>query len=109
MSRPKKFKQKVAITPVHTAKAATKSIANSPLLPIGALLLAGSMGAMAQPNSAAADKTLKPVVVTEKAEAALRNGRCTDFRGELALLAAVETGLAKVADLSKRTCVNKQL
>ena len=45
----------------------------------------------------------------EKAEAALRNGRCTDFRGELALLAAVETGLAKVADLSKRTCVNKQL
>ncbi|MBK9346322.1 MAG: TonB-dependent receptor [Burkholderiales bacterium] len=71
MFRPKKFKQKVAITPVHTAKAATKSIANSPLLPIGALLLAGSMGAMAQPNSAAADKTLKPVVVTEKAEAAL--------------------------------------
>jgi catecholate siderophore receptor len=38
-------------------------------LPIGALLLAGSMSAMAQESASAYDKTLKPVVVKEKAEA----------------------------------------
>ncbi len=40
----------------------------SPLLPLGAMLLAGSMSAMAQQSPTDADKTLKPVVVKEKAE-----------------------------------------
>lgn len=55
---------------VSIAQTAIKSIANpSPLLPLGALLLAGSMSAMAQQNTGEADKTLKAVVVKEKAEA----------------------------------------
>ena len=61
--------------------AATLPIANTPpnprtggadrLLPLGALLLAGSLSAMAQQNPADADKTLRPVEVREKAEAPL--------------------------------------
>lgn len=39
------------------------------MLPISALLLAGSMNAMAQESAAAYDKTLKPVVAKEKSEA----------------------------------------
>ena len=42
------------------------------LLPLGAMLLAGSLSAMAQqapPTASAADKSLKPVIVKEKAEA----------------------------------------
>jgi catecholate siderophore receptor len=44
--------------PVHSA----------PLLPLGAMLLAGSFSAMAQQANDAEVKTLKPVVITEKAE-----------------------------------------
>jgi catecholate siderophore receptor len=44
---------------------------NDRLLPLGALLLAGSLSAMAQQAPLDADKTLKPVVVKEKAEAPL--------------------------------------
>ncbi len=39
------------------------------MIPIGALLLAGSMSAMAQESTSAYDTTLKPVVVKEKAVA----------------------------------------
>lgn len=46
--------------PSHTA----------PLLPLGAMLLAGSFNALAQQANDAEVKTLKPVVVTEKAEEA---------------------------------------
>lgn len=49
--------------------AATNSVLSGPLLPIGAMLLAGSMSALAQETTTAYDKTLKPVVVKEKAEA----------------------------------------
>ena len=45
-----------------------KSIA-IPRFPLGAMLLAGSMGAMAQSAPVEEDKTLKPVVVKERAEA----------------------------------------
>ncbi|MBK1685855.1 TonB-dependent siderophore receptor [Rhodoferax fermentans] len=48
---------------------ATKAIVNPQLLPIGAMLLAGSMSALAQETTTAYDKTLKPVVVKEKAQA----------------------------------------
>ena len=41
------------------------------LLPLGAMLLAGSLSAMAQQAPSTADKSLKPVVVKEKAEAPL--------------------------------------
>ena len=41
------------------------------LLPLGAMLLAGSLSAMAQQAAPTADKSLKPVVVKEKAEAPL--------------------------------------
>lgn len=52
---------------VHRSSSAIHSIAKQPLLPLGAMLLAGSLNAMAQtPNDG---KTLKPVVVTEQAEA----------------------------------------
>ena len=51
------------------AQSATKQVAkSSTLLPLGAMLLAGSMSAMAQQSPSDADKTLKPVVVKEKAE-----------------------------------------
>ena len=40
-----------------------------PLLPLGAMLLAGSMSAMAQPVHQAEVKSLKPVTIEEKAEA----------------------------------------
>ena len=49
---------------------ATSPIATSPMLPLGAMLLAGSMTAMAQQAPADSTKTLAPVVVKEKAEAA---------------------------------------
>lgn len=42
----------------------------APLLPLGAMLLAGSMNALAQQADDAEVKTLKPVTITEKAEAA---------------------------------------
>ena len=48
---------------------AFKPKAGATLLPLGAMLLAGSMSAMAQPADAEAARTLKPVEVKEKAEA----------------------------------------
>lgn len=61
--------RKQAPAPVSIAQPATISIASSPLLPLGALLLAGSMSAMAQQSTAETEKTLKAVVVKERAEA----------------------------------------
>jgi catecholate siderophore receptor len=64
-------------TPVHVEykELAPKSVASQALLPLGALLLAGSMSAMAQQVPAtsadAATKTLAPVTVKEKAETAV--------------------------------------
>jgi catecholate siderophore receptor len=69
MSKRSKIQQKQALAPVVIAQSAIKHIAkSSPLLPLGAMLLAGSMSAMAQQSPADTDKTLKPVVVKEKAE-----------------------------------------
>lgn len=66
----KKFQKNQALARISIDSEAIKSIANSSrLLPLGALLLAGSMSAMAQQNTSEADKTLKAVVVKEKAEA----------------------------------------
>ena len=55
----------------HLAPAAPRPspAQTAPLLPLGAMLLAGSFSAMAQQANDAEVKTLKPVVVTEKAEA----------------------------------------
>jgi len=64
----KKFKQNRPLALIHKGKVATKSVVFSPLLPMGAILLAGSMSALAQEATSAYDKTLKPVVVKEKAE-----------------------------------------
>lgn len=66
----RKFKSKSTQVPVNHHKLATKSVANQSLLPLGAMLLAGSMSAMAQQVPADASKTLAPVIVKEKAEAA---------------------------------------
>ena len=41
----------------------------APLLPLGAMLLAGSLSAMAQPVSQAEVKSLRPTTIVEKAEA----------------------------------------
>ena len=73
------YRKKRAVASVrHTQSAAnniaSKNAASLALLPLGAMLLAGSMSAMAQQPptgqaAAAADKTLAPVTVREKAEA----------------------------------------
>ncbi|MES2877034.1 MAG: TonB-dependent siderophore receptor [Pseudomonadota bacterium] len=64
----KKSKQALALVPI--GQTAINAIANSsPLLPLGAMLLAGSMSAMAQQSGSDADKTLKAVIVKERAEA----------------------------------------
>ena len=71
MSKQKTIEQKQPLALEFIAHTAIKSIANtSPLLPLGALLLAGSMSAMAQQAGADTEKTLKAVVVKERAEAA---------------------------------------
>ena len=54
---------------IAPSSVATNKIVNCQLLPIGAMLLAGSMSALAQQTTPTADKTLKAVVVKEKAEA----------------------------------------
>ena len=70
MSQCKKIQPKQALAPVPIAQAAINSVVSSrTLLPLGALLLAGSMSAMAQQASSETEKTLKPVVVKEKSEA----------------------------------------
>lgn len=91
MSHYKKNQEKQDSTRVSIDGEAIKLIANSSrLLPLGALLLAGSMSAMAQQNTGEADKTLKAVVVKEKAEApegkdALRATTSTIGKGNQAL------------------------
>lgn len=65
----KKSKPNLPPAPMGQKPAATNSVLSGPLLPIGAMLLAGSMSALAQETTTAYDKTLKPVVVKEKAEA----------------------------------------
>ena len=68
MSRRKNLKQKTALAHIQTAPTAIKIAASYGVLPLGAMVLAGSMGAMAQ--TAPTDvKTLAPVTVKEKAEA----------------------------------------
>ena len=72
-------RKKRAVALVHhtlldTNTIASKNVASLALLPLGAMLLAGSMSAMAQqpPTGqapAGADRTLTPVTVREKAEA----------------------------------------
>lgn len=57
----------ISVTLPREARNSTAS--SSALLPLGALLLAGSMSAMAQASSADTDKTLKTVEVKEQAEA----------------------------------------
>lgn len=69
MSPSKTSTRKSPVAHAERAQAATKSIAYKPLLPIGALLLTGSLGAMAQSVDAGTTPTLTAVVVTEKAEA----------------------------------------
>jgi catecholate siderophore receptor len=83
MPHHQEFQKKQALARVSIDIAAIKSIANSSrLLPLGALLLAGSMSAMAQQSTGEADKTLKAVVVKEKAEAA--EGKCSNKLAEKA-------------------------
>jgi len=64
-----KYKQNKPLALIDKGRVATNSVVSCPLLPIGAMLLAGSMSALAQETTSAYDKTLKPVVVKEKAEA----------------------------------------
>jgi catecholate siderophore receptor len=54
---------------VHTGSASRNSAASVALLPLGAMLLAGSVGAMAQATGAEGAKTLSTVTVKEAAEA----------------------------------------
>ena len=71
MSKTANFRKIHALPGVKRSQSATPSIANSPLLPLGAMLLAGSMGAMAQttpPTPAADGKTLQTVTVKEQAD-----------------------------------------
>ena len=78
MAHSTNIQSKSLAAPVYPAKAATNSIATSALLPLGAMLLAGSMGAMAQspvPDlpltetataaSPSEAKTLKTVTITD--------------------------------------------
>lgn len=60
-------KARACVAIPQETKSSTAS--SSALLPLGALLLAGSMGAMAQSSTADTDKTLGTVVVKERAEA----------------------------------------
>ena len=54
---------------IAPAKLRTPVVHAAPLLPLGAMLLAGSMSAMAQPVKQAEVKSLKPVTIEDKAEA----------------------------------------
>ena len=67
MSRRKNIKQKSALTHMQPAQSAIKTAAPYAVLPIGAMMLAGSIGAIAQ-TSPTDTKTLAPVTVKEKAE-----------------------------------------
>lgn len=63
MSRPQRVKRR------SPASRPAPSPSAAPLLPLGAMLLAGSMGALAQSAPAGEGKTLQTVVVKERAEA----------------------------------------
>jgi catecholate siderophore receptor len=68
----KTLKRNKALALANTAQVASKFVAGSTYgkhLPLGALMLMGSLGAMAQSANAPAEKTLKPVVIKERAEA----------------------------------------
>ena len=71
MSTSKASKKNQPPALVNTTTLATKSVA-SPCkkLPLGALLLMGSLGAMAQSSGPTTEKTLKPVIIKERFEAA---------------------------------------
>jgi catecholate siderophore receptor len=72
MSNRNIYKQKKAAKPIDIAQSAIKSIAkgsSAKQLPLGALLLMGSLGAMAQATEPSEEKTLKPVIIKERAEA----------------------------------------
>jgi catecholate siderophore receptor len=87
MSKALKLKQNKALTQLNTAQVAIKNVANqsylhAPLLPLGAMMLVGSMATMAQPvppsstpsvsatsatvPSTPAEQTLKPVTVKDQ-------------------------------------------
>jgi catecholate siderophore receptor len=71
MSQHQKKQRNSHLAQAQLAHIAIISIAPSaPLLPLGALLLAGSMSAMAQQTTIDSERTLAPVVVKERAEAA---------------------------------------
>ena len=70
MKNPQKFKENCPLALADIAAAATKSVAQrAVVLPLGAVLLAGSMSAMAQQSDPNTAVTLKPVIIKEKAEA----------------------------------------
>ena len=70
MTNRNKIAIKQALCPVFITHSAINSVAHpTALLPLGALLLAGSMSAMAQQTAMDSEKMLKPVVVRERAEA----------------------------------------
>lgn len=66
MSRSKTSREKAQNPLIRRAPASTNPIANPPLLPLGALMLAGSLGAQTLPP--AKDQVLQTVIVKEKAE-----------------------------------------
>ncbi|MDB5848116.1 MAG: TonB-dependent siderophore receptor [Rhodoferax sp.] len=67
MSRRKNLKKNVPAAAVHAALEAGHATAPYAMLPLGAMLLAGSMSAMAQ-TAPVENKTLAPVTVKEKAD-----------------------------------------
>jgi len=69
MSRRKNFKKSTPLDQATQTPEATKSIAPYAMLPLGAMMLAGSMSTMAQ-TAPAEGKSLAPVTVREKAEEA---------------------------------------
>ncbi len=74
MTQRKAFKPKRPLAPFQTTQDATNSVANAldaKHLPLGALLLLGSLSAIAQTSTPAPTeaKTLKPVVIKETAVA----------------------------------------
>lgn len=91
MSKRSKIQRKQAIALTSNAQPVMKTIAkSSSLLPLGAMLLASSMNALAQQPATESEKALKPVVVKEKAEEpegkdALRATTSTIGKGKQAL------------------------
>ncbi len=70
MSPRRTFKPHTTDIRARFPQEAAKITTNNNLLPLGALLLAGSMSALAQQETNAPEKTLKPVVIKERAEEA---------------------------------------